>query len=138
MTENNYKPLGEIIKETLIEKGFNQSALAKKLNVSRQVVNQIDKRKNFDYKFLKQLEEYTGIDFSIYLPIPDHLKPKSQAQEENIAMIPNHINEITENKSNQMPVLTYNFGIPVDAYSNIKSFQEKIVELAEKHGMIIL
>lgn len=36
------------------------------------------------------------------------------------------------------PVLTYSFGIPVESYGNIKSFQDEINKIAEKHGMIIL
>lgn len=41
-------------------------------------------------------------------------------------------------KTENMPVLAYRFGIPAEAYGNIKAFQEEIKLLAEKHGMLDL
>ncbi|GEM_PF-2910369 len=66
MSNKPMKSLGEIIKETLKEKGLNQSAVAKKMNVSKQVINQIDRRKYFDLEFLQSLKDVTGLDFTGY------------------------------------------------------------------------
>ena len=64
MSNEPARMLGEIIKEALKEKGLNQSAVAKKMNVSKQVINQIDRRKYFDIEFLQKLREVTGLDFT--------------------------------------------------------------------------
>src|SRR5690606_15279666 len=66
MSSKTVKPLGEIIKEALKERGLNKSAIAKKMNVSKQVINQIDRRKYFDLDFLKKLKDATGLDFTRY------------------------------------------------------------------------
>lgn len=66
MSNKPVKSLGEIIKEALKEKGLNQSAIAKKMNVSKQVINQIDRRKYFDLEFLQSLRDVTGLDFTGY------------------------------------------------------------------------
>lgn len=66
MSNKPVKSLGEIIKEALKEKGLNQSAIAKKMNVSKQVINQIDRRKYFDLEFLQSLKDVTGLDFTGY------------------------------------------------------------------------
>ncbi|WP_316743377.1 helix-turn-helix transcriptional regulator [Pedobacter antarcticus] len=64
MSNSQPKLLGEIIKNALKEKGLNQTAVAKKMNVSKQVINQIDRRKNFDLEFLQNLKAVTGLDFT--------------------------------------------------------------------------
>lgn len=64
MSSISSKTLGEKIKEDLKEKGLNQSAIAKKMNVSKQVINQIDRRKYFDLEFLQKLKEVTGLDYT--------------------------------------------------------------------------
>lgn len=58
------KTLGEIIKETMKEKGIKSSAVARKMNVSRQAISQIDQRKKFDLEFLQRLKDASGLDFS--------------------------------------------------------------------------
>lgn len=66
MSNEKTQSLGEIIKKGLKEKGLNQSAVAKKMNVSKQVINQIDRRKTFDLDFLQKLKEVTGLDYTMY------------------------------------------------------------------------
>lgn len=66
MSNVNGESLGEIIKNALREKGLNQSAIAKKMNVSKQVMNQIDRRKHFDLEFLQKLRDASGLDFTDY------------------------------------------------------------------------
>lgn len=66
MSNTNRNSLGELIKKALKEKGLNQSAVAKKMNVSKQVINQIDRRKHFDLDFLQKLKDVTDIDFTNY------------------------------------------------------------------------
>ncbi|MFB2118634.1 hypothetical protein [Parapedobacter sp. 2B3] len=58
------KTLGEIIKETMKEKGIKSSMVARKMNVSRQAISQIDVRKKFDLDFLQRLKEASGLDFT--------------------------------------------------------------------------
>lgn len=58
------KTLGEIIKETMKEKGIKSSAVARKMNVSRQAISQIALRKKFDLEFLQRLKEASGLDFT--------------------------------------------------------------------------
>lgn len=66
MSNNENKTLGEIIKDALKEKGLNQTAVAKKMNVSKQVINQLDRRKYFDLDFLERLKKHTDLDFTRY------------------------------------------------------------------------
>ena len=56
--------MGEIIKETMKKKGIKSSAVARKMNVSRQAISQIDHRKKFDLEFLQRLKEASGLDFT--------------------------------------------------------------------------
>jgi|SRR5690606_6444576 len=58
------KTLGEIIKETMKEKGIKSSVVARKMNLSRQAISQIDVRKKFDLDFLHRLKEASGLDFT--------------------------------------------------------------------------
>lgn len=66
MAKVNTKSLGEIIKETMKERGIKGSVVARKMNVSRQTINQIDLRKKFDIEFLHNLKEASGLDFTHY------------------------------------------------------------------------
>lgn len=68
LSKENMETLGEIIKKTLKDKGIKESYVADKMGVSKQVINQIDRRKNFDAEFLKKLEDIVDIDFSVYMP----------------------------------------------------------------------
>lgn len=60
----NTKSLGEIIKATMKEKGIKSSVVARKMNVSRQAISQINLRKKFDLDFLQRLKEASGLDFT--------------------------------------------------------------------------
>lgn len=66
MISKNGKSLGEIIKEALKERGIKASAVARKMNISRQTINQIDRRKKFDIAFLQSLKDASGLDFTHY------------------------------------------------------------------------
>lgn len=83
MSTNTHQNIGEKIKNELKERGLNQSAIAKKMNVSKQVINQIDRRKHFDYDFLEKLTDATGINFMKYSPRPYNYNtyPVSQVSE---------------------------------------------------------
>lgn len=59
--------LGEKILKAIKEKGLVQSKIADKMKVSRQIINQIDRRKTFDLEFLQKLKEATDLDFTGYL-----------------------------------------------------------------------
>src|SRR5690606_41278702 len=58
------KTLGEIIKETMKEKGIKSSSVARKMNVSRQAISQSDQRKKFDLEVLQRRKEASGLDFT--------------------------------------------------------------------------
>ncbi|WP_028297158.1 helix-turn-helix domain-containing protein [Olivibacter sitiensis] len=66
MSNKKAKSLGEIIKETMKERGIKGSVVARKMNVSRQTINQIDTRKKFDIAFLQSLKDASGLDFTYY------------------------------------------------------------------------
>lgn len=132
MPENNNKSFGVIIKEILVDKGLNQSVIAKKMNVSRQVINQIDRRKNFDYTFLKDLEKATGIDFTIYAPVPEYLK-KVVAKEPEVLL------EVNEKfNKGKTTTLAMNFEVPSTAYDNLSAFMSAINREADKYGIKVL
>lgn len=59
--------LGEIILQALKDKGLKQSKVADKMNVKRQTINQIDRRKTFDLEFLQKLKDATDLDFTSYI-----------------------------------------------------------------------
>lgn len=58
--------LGYIIKQAMIDKGLNQSAIAAKMGLRRQSLNQIERRKTFDMEFLQRLKDASGLDFTNY------------------------------------------------------------------------
>lgn len=66
MSSRSVESLGYLIKKAIEDSGLKQTIIAKKMNVSRQAINQIDRRKNFDLEFLQSLKEATGIDFTNY------------------------------------------------------------------------
>lgn len=129
MSNNTGKSLGELIYDAIKEKGLNQSFVAKKMHVSRQAINSLPTRKTFTIEFLNDLKKATGLDFTNHATqVYFQNEEIKQTNDEGA----NHL--ITSN----MPKLTYGFAIPEDSYSNIKAFQDDILKLAEKHGMIIL
>lgn len=75
MSTMNNLTLGEIILKAIKEKGLNQSKIADKMNVKRQTINQLDRRKTFDMEFLQKLKKATDLDFTGYL------YPQSNAEE---------------------------------------------------------
>ncbi len=60
------KSLGEIIHDDIREKNLNASTIARKMNISRQVINQISTRKRFDLDFLLKLKDASGLDYTSY------------------------------------------------------------------------
>ncbi len=120
--------LGELIKRTLREKGIKEAYVAKKMNVSKQVINQIDRRKNFDFNILSELSKASGIDFTKYA---------TTIYSARINPVSTDATLDAKTEETNMPKLTYEFSIPEAAYGNIKAFQDDILKIAEKHGMII-
>lgn len=59
--------LGVLIKKAIVDSGIKQSVIAKKMNISRQSLNQIDRRKTFDLEFLQLLKKASGIDFTSHV-----------------------------------------------------------------------
>lgn len=67
MSTISEKSLGILIKKAIDESGIKQSVIAKRMNVSRQTINQIDRRKTFDLQFLQELKKASGLDFTEYV-----------------------------------------------------------------------
>ena len=67
MSKQIDETLGEKILKAIKNKGLVQSKIADKMKVSRQIINQIDRRKTFDLEFLQKLKEATDLDFTGYL-----------------------------------------------------------------------
>ena len=59
--------LGEMIKEDIVNKGLNQSLIAKRMGYERQIINQIANRKTFDLEFLQKLKDASGLDYTNYV-----------------------------------------------------------------------
>lgn len=81
MSNRTNQTLGEIIKDALKNKGISQTKVAEKMNVKRQSINQIDRRKTFDLEFLQKLKDATGLDFTQYLYPEAIAKPTVVNQE---------------------------------------------------------
>ncbi|MNK53058.1 hypothetical protein D3C87_720090 [compost metagenome] len=56
--------LGELIKNAIVDKSLNQSAIARKMGVAKQTINQIERKKIFDLDFLVKLRDASGLDFT--------------------------------------------------------------------------
>jgi transcriptional regulator with XRE-family HTH domain len=66
MSKVKSQSLGEIIKEAMIDRGLNQSAIARKMGVAKQTINQIERKKIFDLDFLVKFRSASGLDFTSY------------------------------------------------------------------------
>ncbi|QTE38536.1 helix-turn-helix transcriptional regulator [Mucilaginibacter gossypii] len=67
MAKREKQLLGVKIKSAIKQAGISQTVIAEKLNLSRQAVNQLDTRKKFDFEFLQDLKDATGLDFTNYV-----------------------------------------------------------------------
>jgi transcriptional regulator with XRE-family HTH domain len=128
MSNNTGKTLGEIIYEAIKEKGLNQSFVAKKMHVARQAINSLPTRKTFTIEFLNDLKKATGLDFT------KHATQLYIQNEEPTLLEESKSGDL---KLSNMPKLTYQFAIPEEAYGSIKAFQDEVLKIAEKYGMII-
>ncbi|MGV3763341.1 helix-turn-helix domain-containing protein [Parapedobacter sp.] len=117
------KTLGEIIKETMKEKGINSSAVARKMNVSRQAISQINLRKKFDLEFLQRLKEASGLDFTsiAYEKFADNSAPPAS----------------DEQQTNLTEGITINIRITTkdkEKLDNLPSFIEEVEESGKRYG----
>lgn len=102
------KTLGEIIKQDLVDNGLKQSVVAKKMNVSKQVINQIDRRKNFDLGFLLKLREVTGLDYTKYIPsrypqnVSQEVGDSTQKNQQNIDVVEVTLNIKVKSTADQL------------------------------------
>lgn len=126
MTIRNNKTLGEIIKEVMKERGIKASVVARKMNVSRQTINQIDARKKFDIEFLQKLKDATELDFTSYAyddlnrRIPEEDKEK-------------YFNSTAEQKIS----LQISVSCSVDKLTNFSDFINEMNQIAKKYGFSI-
>jgi len=118
------KTLGEIIKETMKEKGIKSSAVARKMNLSRQAISQIDVRKKFDLDFLQRLKEASGLDFTAiaYEKIADG----------------GHTLQTNNTASSDLPHgITINITVTAkdkEKLDNLTSFIEEVEESGKRYG----
>lgn len=68
MSSEMFESLGELIKKEIEKRGLKASFIAKKMGISRQTLNAIGLRKNFDLEWLQKLKAASGIDFTEYAP----------------------------------------------------------------------
>lgn len=117
------KTLGEIIKETMKKKGIKSSVVARKMNLSRQAISQIDQRKKFDLDFLLRLKEASGLDFTAiaYEKIAD--------------------NKVNHHRGEQSPDLAQGITINIRVTTkdkkkldNLPSFIEEVEESGKRYG----
>ena len=123
------KTLGEIIKETMKEKGIKSSAVARKMNVSRQAISQIDLRKKFDLEFLQRLKEASGLDFTTiaYERITDGATQSSDSA----------INSRGEQPVDLPQGITINIRVTTkdkEKLDNLTSFIEEVEESGKRYG----
>ena len=117
------KTLGEIIKETMKEKGINNSAVARKMNVSRQAISQIDLRKKFDLEFLQRLKEASGLDFTA-------IAYKKIADSSTIQATDDQHADLAQGITINIRVTTKN----KDKLENLTSFIEEVEESGKRYG----
>ncbi len=123
------KTLGEIIKETMKEKGIKSSSVARKMNVSRQAISQIDQRKKFDLEFLQRLKEASGLDFTAIAY-------------ENIAHSVTHTPNSAINSAGKQPIdlpegITINIRLTAknkEKLNNLTSFIEEVEASGKRYG----
>lgn len=64
MTTIRLENLGELIKKAIKDSGLKESFIADKMGISRQYLNQVELKKNFDLDFLQKLKDASKIDFT--------------------------------------------------------------------------
>ncbi|WP_257667701.1 helix-turn-helix domain-containing protein [Parapedobacter tibetensis] len=125
MTKINTKTLGEVIKETMKERGIKGSVVARKMNVSRQTINQIDLRKKFDIEFLQNLKEASGLDFTHH------------AYESIMDKMPN---EQKVKYLDRTPGITFNISVMAskENLENLPSFIKQVEDLGKQYGFELI
>lgn len=117
------KTLGEIIKQTMKDKGIKSAAVARKMNLSRQAISQIDTRKKFDLDFLQRLKEASGLDFT------------GIAYEQAAG---GHIDNILNGNAHELTQgITINITVTTkdkDKLDNLTSFIEEVEESGKRYG----
>jgi transcriptional regulator with XRE-family HTH domain len=124
MSKDRDISLGERIKEDIKSKNLNGSAIARKMNVSRQVINQIDLRKKFDLQFLQSLKEASGLDYTHYAfdtVMANVLKDDEPSYTTNM-------------RSSNNVTLTFAVSCKKDRVGEFSNFLSDVEEIAVKYG----
>lgn len=122
MSTKDNRSLGEIIKEDLKSKGINGSAVARKMKVARQVINQIDRRKKFDIDFLLDLKEASGLDYTRYAL--DHSA--------------HNLSEPPVEYQKSKVTLTINIACPRELVNEFSKFLADVELVSDKYGFQII
>jgi transcriptional regulator with XRE-family HTH domain len=118
------KSLGEIIKDDMKLKGINGSAVARKMNVARQVINQIDRRKKFDLEFLIDFKKASGLDYTKY------------AYENVVGLLQEE--EPFHQRNNNNVTLNFTLSCHRDRVSQFSAFLDDVDAVAKKYGYQII
>lgn len=124
MSTETRKSLGEIIKDDMKSKGINGSAVARKMKVARQVINQIDRRKKFDYEFLIDFKNASGLDYTKY------------AYENVLGILKEE--EPVHLRNNNAVTLHFTLSCDRDKVSQFSAFLEEADAIAKKYGYQII
>lgn len=127
------KSLGELIKEELKAREINGSAVARKMGLARQIINQIDRRKSFDLEFLQKLKAASGLDFTSYV-----FEPKSNSYVD-ISQLTTVAEPSTPYPSGKNSV-TLNFMVSCDRdrVSEFSKFLNDVDKIANNYGYKIV
>ncbi|MBO9674455.1 MAG: helix-turn-helix transcriptional regulator [Sphingobacteriaceae bacterium] len=119
--------IGKTIKKEIKTKGWSIKRFAEEANMTYRNALYLFDRTDISIDQLKQISKVLGFDFvGLYnnkdsTPVTPPEEPQTEAK-----------------KGGNIPTLTYSFGIPLEAYGNIKDFMEELNALANKHGLHIL
>ncbi|WP_443938615.1 helix-turn-helix domain-containing protein [Pedobacter sp. MW01-1-1] len=117
--------IGKLIKEEIHKKGWSLKKFSEEANMTYRNVMYIFERTDISIELLKQISKVLDFDFvSLYLT-----KEPPLVIEEASSFY---------KKTNNVPIITYQFVIPPEAYGDILEFQERIKALSEEYGLVML
>lgn len=126
--------IGKQIRKKIEDKGMTFVAFADKFGVTDRNLQYLFSKSDLPISQIVRAGEILQHDF-----VTEYLRSKNPKYK--IATGINRVEESGEvygiDEEKNMPKLSYEFAIPESAYGNIKAFQDDILKLAEKHGMII-
>lgn len=126
--------IGREIRKKIEDKGMTFVAFADKFGVTDRNLQYLFSKADLPISQIVRAGEILQYDF-----VSDYLKSKNTKYQvtERLSRLDEPEDFYQRKSEGNMPKLTYEFAIPETAYGNIKAFQDDILKVAEKHGMII-